>query len=163
MGRSPYDPPRAPVETPPLEGVPARWRWLFVPLGHAALTFIVLVVWWRPVPRPSEVDAIGWAAREALFQGGVLLLLTILLLWVVPRIFVRHAVYVAVASTLSRSFVDLAAFYLSGPRTNNGERLDRTIATYCVVLLLSSVIIRMAGRSVAAMSPNKSPERTREG
>jgi len=161
MSHSPYDPPKAPVETPLAEGVPARWRWLFVPLGHAALMFTLLIVWWRPVPRPSEVDAIKWAASEALFQGGVLLLLTILLLWVVPRIRLRHAMYVSVASAVSRSFVDLAAVYLSGPSTNNGERLDRTIVTYCVVLLLSSVIIWMAARRVVPMSPNKSLERTR--
>lgn len=163
MSRSPYDPPKTPVETPLLEGAPARWRWLFVPIGHAALTFALLVIWWRPVPQPSEEDAIVWAAKEALFQGGVLLLLTILVLWALPRILVRHAIYVAVASAVSRSLVDLAGLYLSGPRTNNGERLDRTIATYCVMLLLGSVIIRIARRRVAAMAPDKSLERTREG
>ena len=162
MGHSPYEPPRALVETPLVEGVPARWRWLFVPLGHAALMFTLLILWWRPVPRPSGTDAIKWAAGEALFQGGVLLLLTILLLWAVPRIRLRHAMYISVASAESRSLVDLAAAYLSGPTTNNGERLDRTIVTYFVVLVLSSVIIRMAARGVAPMSPNKSLERTRE-
>jgi hypothetical protein len=163
MGHNPYDPPVTPVETPLLEGVPARWRWLFVPLVHAALTFIILVVWWRPVPRPSNVEAIRWAASEALFQGGILLLLTILLLWAAPRILLRHAIYVAVASAVSRSLVDLAAIYLSGPRTNNGERLDRTIATFCVVLVLSIVIIRITGRTTATRSPNRSLERTRDG
>jgi hypothetical protein len=162
MDHSPYDPPKAPVETALFEVLPARWRWLVVPLGHAALTFTLLVIWWRPVPRPSEVDAIKWAAGEALFQGGVLFLLTILVLWALPRIFLRHAIYVAVASAVSRGIVDLAALYLTGPSTNNGERLDRTIATYCVVLLLSSVIIRLAGRSVSPMSPNTSLERSRD-
>jgi hypothetical protein len=162
MGHSPYEPPKALVETPLVEGVPARWRWLFVPLGHAALMFTVLILWWRPVPRPSGAEAIRWAASEALFQGGVLLLLTILLLWAVPRICLRYAMYISVASAVSRSFVDFAAAYLSGPTTNNGERLDRTVVTYFVVLLLSSVIIRMTARGVVPTLPNTSLERTRE-
>ncbi len=84
-----------------------------------------------------------------MFQGGVLLVLTGLLLWALPRILVRHAVYVASASVVSRWLVDLAAIYVSGPITNNGERLDRTVVTYAVVLLLSSVVIRRAGSHVA--------------
>lgn len=132
-----------------LERAPARWRWLLVPLGHTVLTFVLLLIWWRPVPQPSEADTIMWAVEEALFQGGVLLLLTAVLLWAVPRIFMRHVVYVAMASAVSRSLVDLVGIFVSGPTTNNGERLDSTIVTYAVVFLLSSVIIRITGRNVA--------------
>ena len=149
MSHSPYDSPAVPVETLTMEPAPARWRWLIVPVGHKVLTFILPIMWWRPVPLPSQVDTIKWAATEALFQGAVLLLLTGLLLWAVPRILVRHAVYVAVASAASRSLVDLAAIYISGPTTTNGVRLDRTIVTYGLVFLLSGVVIRMTKRNVA--------------
>jgi len=166
MSRGPYDPPATPVESPVVERAPARWRWLWVPVGHAVLTFFFMTTWWWLEPRPAEAppanflleaDSIWWIAKEAIFQGGVLLVPTGLLLWALPRILVRHVVYVAWSSGVSRWLVDLAAIYVSGPVTNNGERLDRTVVTYGVVLLLSSVVIRRAG----SMSPNTSLERTR--
>ena len=122
-----------------------------MPFGHAVLTFIVMTTWcWLAsrsagVPPASfllKADAIWWIAKEALFQGGVLLVLTALLLWAVPRILVRHVGYVALVSVASARLVDLAALYVAGPIRNNGERLDRTVVTYVVVLLLSSVVIR---------------------
>jgi hypothetical protein len=102
----------------------------------------VLIFWWRPVPPLSGAGLIIWAGTEALLQGGILLLLTALLLWAVPRIFVRQSIYIAVTSAACRGLVDLVAEYLSGPVTNNGDRLDRTVATYCVVVLVSALIIR---------------------
>jgi len=168
MSHSPYDPPLAPVENPVAENAPARWKWLCVSLGHAVLTFLFMTTWWWFEPRPTEAppanflleaDTIWWMAKEAMLQGGVLLVLTGLLLWALPRIQVRHAVYVASVSVVTRWLVDVVAIYVSGPFTNNGERLDRTVVSYGVVLLLSSVVIR----KLAVMSPNTSLERTREG
>ena len=158
MSRGPYDLPVAPVENFLPERAPARWIWLFVPFGHAALTFIFMTMWCLLVTNfLLDGDRVWWIAKEALFQGAVLLVLTAPLLWALPRILVRHVAYVALASVASARLVDLAALYVAGPITNNGERLDRTVVTYGVVLLLCSVVIR---RTVV-MSPNTSPERTR--
>lgn len=142
----------------PTERLWARWRWLYVPFGHALLMFIVMSTWWRLAPPATQADSIIWAAKESLFQGGVLLVFTALLLWALPRILVRHAVYIALASTACRNLVDLVAIQIYGPTTNNGERLDRTVASCVVVLLVSSLIIRMTAR----IPPEESLERTHE-
>jgi hypothetical protein len=157
MPRGSYAPLLTPVENPVAGRVPARWRWLFVPFGHAMLAFAFMAALWleplREAAAPEHLlgktDAILWIAKEALFQGGVLLVLTTIFLWAVPRILPRHAAYIAITSAVSWYLVELAACYLSGPTSNNGERLDRTVMTYIVVLLLCSVIIRRMGRNVA--------------
>lgn len=158
MTRGLHDPPIPPVEDTAIASVPTRWRWLFVPFGHALLAFAFMVASLWCAPRSEDAplsnllrdkDSLLWIAKEALFQGGVLLVLTSILLWAVPRIYPRHATYIAVTSAVSWYLVELAASYISGPTSNNGERLDRTVVTYIVVLILCSVIIRRTGRNAA--------------
>jgi hypothetical protein len=157
MSRGAYDPPNAPVVDPVVERPAARWKWLFVPFGHATLTFFFMVAWSRLAPRPAEAPPAYWAldaftawwmVKDALFQGGILLGIAVVLLWALPRIHLRQAAYVALASAAATFMVDLADAYLRGTITN-GEYLDRTVVTCALVLLLSGVIIRRSRSSVA--------------
>src|SRR5688572_27187044 len=99
MSRGPYDPPVAPVDDSVAERAPARWRWLYVPFGHTVCTFILMTMWALLATNfLLQADEILWNIKEAVFQGAVILVITTLILWAVPRILVRHAVYVALAS-----------------------------------------------------------------
>jgi hypothetical protein len=167
MSRSPYYPPIASVsETVPERA--ARWKWLCVPFGHAALTLALLISWWWLEPRPADAPAanltleanwVGGMVIEALFQGGVLFVATILMLWALPRIYLRHVAYVSIVSGAAGYIAAWVTYFIRGPHTTNGEHLDRIVVTYGVVLLLSSVVIGAR----AKLPPNKSLERTREG
>ena len=157
MIRGPYNPPRAPVVDPIAEPPTARWRWLCVPIGHATLTFLFLVAWLWFAPRPGvalipiwtlDSEATWWIVKNALFQGGILLGVAVVLLWALPKIHLRHVEYVALATAAATFVVDLVDANLRGSITN-GEYLDRTVVTCAVVLLLSSVIIRKIRPNVA--------------
>lgn len=92
--------------------------------------------------RLFDVEAARAIFAEALFQGGVQLLMTVAVLWALPRILVRHAVYIAVASVIFRFVVSSVEAQLLGPMQTNGEHLQSVAATYVVVLVVCSIIVR---------------------
>ena len=151
MSRQPYDPPVAPVAESSGERGPARWKWLYVPIGHAAWMFVAMVAIGLYLTRTDDESLLDWlfnahaywaVAKVALFQGGILLLITTFLLWALPPILNLHAVYLSLASAMSRLIVNIGHCYLLGPMTTNGEKLKSVVVTYVVILVVSSVVIR---------------------
>ena len=151
MSHSHYDPPIA------SSAARARWKWLMVPGGHAALTFFwLLASWWWVQPAEAgalnfslDPAALKWIAKEAIYQCGIILPVTCLLLAALPRIHLRHAVYISVASAVAAYVVHSAAAYLRRPITTNGEHLMDIVLTYALVLLISGVLIRRSDAKVA--------------
>jgi hypothetical protein len=150
MSRSHYNPPVAPVMITVSSGPRARWKWLIVPIGYAALNFFwFLASWWWVQPAESgslsfslDVAALKLMAREATYQGGVVLVVTCLLLAALPRIHLGHAVLVSLASVVATYGVFFAAAYLRRPITTNGGQLMSIVSICGVVLLISGVFIR---------------------
>lgn len=147
MSRSPYDPPIAPVIDPVLTGVKRRW-WLLVPVVYSALTFLWMLAWWwlrQPAKSGSlnfslDPGALRFIAREALYQGGVVVVVTGFSITLLPRIHWRHAIYVSLASMLAATAANLAVVHIRGQITN-GEHLLGMILTYVVVLLITREFI----------------------
>ena len=156
MNRSHYDPPKAPVTDPVSSGAKLRWKWLLVPLGHTAFTFLWLLGrWWWVQPAESgslnfsiDARALRWIAREAFYQGGVVLVVTCLSLAILPRIHLRHAVYFSLASVFGSCAVELAATYVHRPITTNGEQLMSIVFAYALVLLIGAAFIRRSDINV---------------
>jgi hypothetical protein len=123
-----------------------------VPGGHAALTFFwLLASWWWVQPAEAgalnfslDPAALKWIAKEAMYQCGVILVVTCLLLAALPRIHLRHAVYISLASAVAAYVVHSAAAYVSRPITTNGEHLMDIVLTFVVVLLIGGVVIRQS-------------------
>ena len=89
-----------------------------------------------------------WTVRDVLFQAGILLGISVALLWALPRIQLRHAAYVALFSAVAAFMVDLADSYWR-PTLTNGEYLNRIAVTGAAVFLLSGFIIRKTRPKVA--------------
>jgi hypothetical protein len=152
MSRSEYDPSIAPVVS---AGLKARWMWLMVPVGHAALLFCwFLVSWWWVQPAESDFNfsldpaALTWMAREAVYQCGVVLVVSCLLLAALPRINWHHAIYVSLASAVAVHVVHVTGAHLRGSITN-GEHFMSLVLTNAAVLLISGAFIRRSDAKVA--------------
>ncbi|HKS57570.1 MAG TPA: hypothetical protein VJS12_19895 [Steroidobacteraceae bacterium] len=150
MNRGHYDPPIAPVMTPDAADTRARWKWLVVPLGHAALIFLWLFAsrwWFQPAESGTlsfsiDPEALMGMAKEASYQCGLVLVVTCLLLGALPRIHWRHALYASLALVIATCVVFLGAAYARRPITTNGEHLMTIVLTSAAVLLMSGVLIR---------------------
>jgi hypothetical protein len=150
MSGSHYNPPVAPVTISVSSGAGARWRWLIVPVGYAALIFFwFLASWWWVQPAESgtlsfslDAGTLKSMTREATYQGALVLVVTCLLLPALPRIHLRHAVLVSLASVVATYVVFFAAAYLRRPITTNGGQLMGIVSICGVVLLISGVLIR---------------------
>jgi len=148
VSRNPYVPPGALVTAPALSGAKRRW-WFLVPVGYATLAFLSMLVWWW-LQQPAKPDSFNFAldpgalrfyAKEALYQGGVVLVVTGFSIALLPRICLRHAVCIAVTSGVAITAAGIAAEHVLG-RTTNGEQLIGIVLTYVVVLLIAGVFVR---------------------
>lgn len=121
-----------------------------VPVGHAAIIFLwFLASWWWLQPAESgelnfslDPEALKSMAKEATYQCGLVLVVTCLLLGALPRIHVRHAIYVSLASVVATFLVMLVAATAHRPITTNGGQLMTIVLTSAAVLLLSGAVIR---------------------
>jgi hypothetical protein len=134
-----------------------RWNWLLAPVGYATLAFLFFLgEWWWQQPTESgslnfslDARALRLIFKEALYQGVIVLVITSISLSMLPRIQLRHAVYVSLASLVAMYVVGFAAAWMRTPITTNGGQLMAIVATYAVVLLISAVIIRRSKVHVA--------------
>jgi len=134
-----------------------RWKWLLAPVGYAALTFLwMLESWWWHQPTQSgslnfslDGDALKWMARESPYQGMVVLIVTALLFSILPRIHLRHAACVSLASVVAVNVAYFVAVFVRRPIATNGEQLVAIVVTYAVVLLVSRALIGRSEVNVA--------------
>jgi hypothetical protein len=85
-----------------------RWNWLLAPVGYATLAFLFFLgEWWWQQPTESgslnfslDTRALRLIFKEALYQGVIVLVITSISLSMLPRIQLRHAVYVSLVVLL---------------------------------------------------------------
>jgi hypothetical protein len=129
-------------------GAKLRW-WFVIPVGYAALTFLWMLGrwwWWQPAESGSlsfslNAGALRFIGKEALYQGGVVLVVTTFSIALLPRIHLGRAFYVSLVSVVAATVASFALIYVRRTITN-GEQLLCIVLTYVGVLWITGVSIR---------------------